>query len=363
MIGALIKEELTRSKEALFWFVLFPTLLTVILSSIFGNIEKNLNFNVGIFGNSKIIDKITENLSDSNQFNFIQLNENFEEALLSGKVDVVIKIPDNFDSQFQRSLILSKTNLFKPIRVELVYIPEKDESKITKDVISQILTTMDIEYFKVSSSWKEAKVRYVEKTSTFNYYEYLFPAVIVMSIMSVVFFGYTPGISFLKKRGVLKRFAVTPYSLNKFYLSYTIIAVIQVFSGLILLYIVEASVYKVNVFNHFQNTIFYSLFGIIVFLALGYMMAVLFKNPESTVVLGNILFQVFMFMGGFYFNVKNSSPIISFISSVIPSTYIVDALRIPYGYSVYKNHILVPSLWLLFSILIIFLKRNKINDL
>lgn len=65
-----------------------------------------------------------------------------------------------------------------------------------------------------------------------------------------------------------------------------------------------------------------------------------------------------MFAGGFYFDVRNAG-VISVISKIIPSTYLVDGIRFSFGYSVYKNHILVPFIWLLGSIVLSVVLDNK----
>ncbi|MBO8161256.1 MAG: ABC transporter permease [Thermosipho sp. (in: Bacteria)] len=360
MVKYLLKLEIFRSKESTFWFIIFPILLTFILSSIFGNMEANVSFDVGIMGESKLFENMIKELEKTGQFSFFKVND--LELLREKDLDVVIEFPENFDEDFQKSLLLSKTNLFRPIKVRIYYIPQRNDSEIAKDVFEDIFSTFDVKFYENIGVWKEVKIKLFEQISEFNYYEYLFPAIIVMMIMSVAFFGYTNGISYFKREGVLKRLSCTPYSLKRFYLDYTVVSIVQIFLSLSIFFIFEMLIYKVNVFIGFFNTIFFVTLGMAVFLSLGYFLASVVKNPETNVVLGNILFQVFMFAGGFYFNVKDVK-IIGDIAKLIPSTYIVDGLRKSFGFSVYENHLFVPFVWLIVSIFAAFVfgSRKEIN--
>ncbi|ONN27745.1 ABC transporter [Thermosipho affectus] len=333
MFKALLKIEFLRSKEATFWFVLFPILLTLLLTSIFGNLEKRIRFKIGVIGNSSVLDVFKD------YFNIVKIEK--IEQFIEKNLDIVVVLEENFDQKFQKALFLSKTKLFEPLEVDVYYIPGKLDSKIAKDVF--ISAFSKVNYLM----GRDIPIKIIEKNKNIRYQEFLYGAILVMNIMSVVFFGYLTNISFYERRGVLKRLSVTPY--NRFYLTFTMVAFLQILLSCVIFSIFDYFVYGVNIFNY--NVWFYVLFGSMVFLSFGYMLSKMFKNPETTIVLGNIFFQVFMFVGGFYFNVDNVK-FISTISKIIPSTYLVDGIRASYGYSIYNNHIFVPLAWFVLSVVI-----------
>ncbi|SHH31779.1 ABC transporter permease [Thermosipho atlanticus] len=360
MIKYLLKLEILRSKEATFWFIIFPILLTFILSSIFGEMDRNIRFKVGVMGNSTLLENLFDELRETKQFEIKQV-QNIDK-LLTGELDIIVKIPKDFDFKFHKAFLLSKTTLFKPINLIIYYVSNRDDSTIARDIFYNIFSTFDIEFYKRTNNWNEVSIKVIKKTKgDISYYEFLFPSIIVMIIMSVAFFGYTNGITNFKRQGILKKIASTPYSLKRFYFSYTLVSIVQIFFSLVIFFIFESVVYHINVFDNFSNTLFYTSLGTTVFLSIGYFLANVIKNPETNVVLGNILFQVFMFAGGFYFDVKNIK-IIGQISKYIPSTYIVDGIRKSFDYSQYGDHLTIPVLWItifLFFSLIFGVKENE----
>ncbi|EKF48616.1 ABC transporter family protein [Thermosipho africanus H17ap60334] len=349
MFQALFKIEFLRSKEATFWIIVFPILLTILLTSIFGDIEKNVKFRIGYIGENKFI----ENLKD----HFEVLKVKKVEEIVEKNLDAVIVFEDNFDLKLQRALILSKTKLFKPVNVEIFYT-DKEYSKVVKDILVNIFSSLN-----ALNSEKEVKLKVNERKKSISYSQFLYASILVMNIMSVTFFSFTSQISFYKRRGLLRRLKCTPYSLGKFYFVYALVSLVQIVFASIIFTLFDFLVYGVK--PDVLNVSIYMLFGSVVFLSLGYMIASLIENPDTIVVLGNILFQVFMFAGGFYFDVRNAG-IIGTLSKIIPSTYLVDGIRKSFGYSVYENHFLIPLIWVIFSISIVSLssiiKRKKASS-
>ncbi|MBB6062395.1 ABC-2 type transport system permease protein [Thermosipho japonicus] len=349
MFQALFKIEFLRSKEATFWFIIFPILLTILLTSIFGDIEKNAKFRIGYIGENRFV----KNLED--YFEVLKIEK--VEEIVGKNLDAVVVFEDNFDTKLQRALFLSKTKLFKPVNVEIFYT-DKEYSKVVKDILVNIFSSLN-----ALNSDKEVKLKVIKREKSISYSQFLYASILVMNIMSVTFFGFSSQISFYKRQGLLRRINCTPYSLGKFYFVYALVSLLQIVFANIIFTLFDFFVYGVKA--DFLNISIYTLFGSVVFLSLGYMMASLIENPETIVVLGNILFQVFMFAGGFYFDVKNAG-IIGILSKIIPSTYLVDGIRKSFGYYAYKNHFLIPLIWVVFSISFVALsniiKRKKASS-
>lgn len=58
VLDGLYKQLFLRSKETIFWLVVFPTILFLILTSIFGNVEQNVTVKIAIIGDSEILKRV-----------------------------------------------------------------------------------------------------------------------------------------------------------------------------------------------------------------------------------------------------------------------------------------------------------------
>lgn len=271
MFKYLLKLELLRSREATFWFIVFPILLSLLLTSIFGNIKERVKFRIGVIGKSSILESFKE------YFEIIEI-KNLDE-FLEKNLDIVVVLPQDFDVKVQKAIFLQRTKLFKPVDVDVYYVPGDMGSKIAKSVFVSVLSGV--------GNIKKQKIEIIEKNQKGRYQDFLYGAIIVMNIMSVTFFGYMTSISYYKRNGLLKRLSVTPY--NHFYLTFTFVSFVQILISCAIFSVFDFLVYKVDVLD--ANILFYILYGSLVFLSFGYMLTRVIRNPETSVVLGNIFFK------------------------------------------------------------------------
>ncbi|PHJ12734.1 ABC transporter, partial [Fervidobacterium sp. SC_NGM5_O18] len=147
---SLFKQFFLRSKESVFWLVIFPTILFLILTTIFGNVEENVELKVKILGESKMLEKV---FSDIKQFQteFVTFTDEAEKLskfkelnneLRSGKIHAYAVLPRNFDSEFSIATILQKTKLQRKVEVNIYYVPVRQESKLAGDILSSVFNSL-----------------------------------------------------------------------------------------------------------------------------------------------------------------------------------------------------------------------------
>ncbi|PLV59114.1 ABC transporter permease [Thermotoga sp. KOL6] len=349
LIVSILKNDYFRNKGTLFWNFIFPIVLYLILVSIFGGMPSSMNLRIGIVGDSKILKSVFDNLPSG--IKVIEIEEP-EKALKYGRVDACIIIPENFDSLFSQALFLSKTKVRVPVRITVAYAAERQESIALANIISSILESLDLQIRKL----KEVKVEYKKKErENINYSHFVFPAILLVGIMSVGLFTVPYQLVLYKEQGILKRLLASP--LSKYgYLVVLIVcglfAMTMTSTGIMVLARVVYGVSRLSL-NFFGGV----LFSFLTFLSISFLMVSLFKSFSALGAASQVFNQIFMFMGGFYFDVSNVPwPLKAFVLGN-PATYLVDYLRGNLGYKmIYSNHLLVPVIWIAVS-LILFLFR------
>lgn len=358
VLDALFKQLFIRSKEAVFWLVVFPTILFLILTSIFGNVQQNVTIKVAVIGESHVLKKVFDSVQQiSAKFFPHSERKRFDEYLkaLEGETfDVLLVLPEGFDSAYSRALLLRRTKLFRPVTVDVHYVPVREGSKLAFNMVKGILDALDI-HSKVEMEIHNLSTRRVD------YNTFIFPGVVGMALLSVYLFGFMNDLIWLNRKKIIKRLAISPFSLLKLYLFVALVNLTSLILGLSLLTLV-AWIKGVDVATYLPSLIVNSLVSALVltFLTLA---VLIFENRSSALVaFQQIFFQVQMFAGGFYFPLKQIPPFVQAVARFLPITYTVDAMRKVVGLnSITSNHYVVPLIYLLFSILVVIVGIKRLH--
>uniref|UniRef100_A0A7C4GM67 ABC transporter permease n=1 Tax=Fervidobacterium thailandense TaxID=1008305 RepID=A0A7C4GM67_9BACT len=358
VLDGLYKQLFLRSKEAIFWLVVFPTILFLILTSIFGNVEQNVTVKVAIIGESEILERAFSGIQQiSPKFFPYSKKEKIKEylkALERETFDVLVVLPEGFDAIYSRALLLRRTKFFKPVTVEVHYIPVRDGSKLAFEMVRGILDTLDVQD-------RVEMVIHNLSTRRVDYNNFIFPGVVGMAWLSVYLFGFMNDMLWLNRRKMIKRLSVSPFNLLKIYLFVAIVNLTSLVLGISILTFV-AWLKGVDVVSYLPSLIFNSLISALVltFLTLA---VLVFENRSSAIVaFEQIFFQVQMFAGGFYFPLKQIPSFVQVVARFLPITYTVDSVRKVMGLnSIANNHYLVPLVYLLISISVVITGMKKFH--
>ncbi|ACM22485.1 MULTISPECIES: ABC transporter permease [Thermotoga] len=353
LIVSIFKNDYLRDKGAIFWNFLFPLLLYLILVSIFGNMGSNMNLKIGIVGKSETLESVLRSLPSG--IEVVEVKD-VEQDLKYGKVDVCVVLPENFDSLFTRALLLSRTKLSMPVEVEVFYAPERRESVILANVVANILESLDLHVRKVS----KVKVEYRRKEKQdFNYSHYVFPAILLVGVMSVGLFTVPYQIALHREQGVMKRLFVSPLRSYHYLISTMICGFFAMVISSSLITVFAKILYGVSVSG--SSFLIGVAVSFLTFLSISLLMVSLFKSFSALNAASQVFNQVFMFMGGFYFDVSNISWPLKVLVVGNPATYLVDYLRGCLGYkTVYTNHFLVAILWVVVSLVLFSLNWRRV---
>ncbi|KAF2956964.1 ABC transporter permease [Marinitoga sp. 38H-ov] len=352
-----------REFDTFFWSFLFPLILFIILVSIFGNPnELNIKkFNVGIVYekninilSKSILSKTFDNMP-MNKMEIKSLNEAIEK-LKSKKLDAVLFIPKTL-------------TLIKDINpsVDLYYVEGISSSNISKDIIKIFMDYVNIEMIKrikkVNDDIKIEKLSVTSLREEFSYKDYIFPGILILSIMSVAFFNIPFNILFSREKGINKRFLLIPIKGTSYFFTVIISSILMVLISSIFV-IIEGIL--MNISNKFLTMSFfiYYIFALLVLFSIGLIFVSISKKLSTSMVIINILFQISMFLGGLYFPIFNLPWIIKWYVYINPVTYLVEGMRRLVGFNIapFSNIwiYLVPLIWLMLSVFLFSLNYKKV---
>ena len=369
-----------RDFNGIFWPFVFPLFLFFVLTSVFwsGGSTESVSFKVGVVFEERLVGfaEFLNQVLKAVQPEPFQLTEydTLEKALedlKKKKLDVVLKVPSGFSGRLTW-VVLTKQDRNLP-ELEVHCLKAHQESEMAAQLLQTIFEQANLEFFKranvvrsyVEVQIQEKPVSNVEE-SDFHYPTYLFPAVILMSWLAICLFNLPLNILYNREVGINKRFFTCGVKPFEYFTSLLLSMGFIMMISCVLIYVFGMMVYRVQPSCLSLEFILKLLFTMVVFFGLGMMITALFKKSSSALVVSQIMNQILMFLGGFYFPLLNfglPKPL-EWICLALPTTYLVEDLRKSLGQNVYSFSILhtflVPSVWFVLSLVLFVVNFKRV---
>lgn len=362
-----------RERNYLFWCLAFPVLLMIILITIFSSLYevKRVNFDIYLMKNesrefSNIIYNIFDELSKGENkifnlkvFRDISIKENLLEDLKKGKTNLIVEIPEGFDS-----LVISNITMrmfgatVNPVPIKVYTLRHNISSQSASMVVKSIIDRMNLEFVKRMTKVNEYKVKseILGSRKGFSYVDFIFPGMIIIAIFFTGLFGVSQELAWYGEGKILKRFQLTPISPLNFFLSYFLSRFYFFILQILALSFVGKVIYKSSVNPFSFYFIFYVFLTMLTISTFGFFISALAKNTNSANIIGQILNFPLQFLGGIYFPVNDVPWFIKWIVIINPITYLASGIRdtlgiMPSPYPICLT-ILVPLAYTLVFLLI-----------
>ena len=351
-----------RERVTLFWFLVFPMFLLVVLTLIFSGLGNagSTHFSVAIVnmepssGGSTdyatLVESVFEQAAAPSEegkeplFSLVKpapdedkdaFIEREQKAVRLGDLAAVIVIPEGFNQQLMQSIVGAGAGTANKI---IVYQDEANAgSQMATSIIEQIISGIDREILTRTGQFDEAKAIPTETIWIGNaggelpYVDFLLPGIILMGFFVTGLFGVPGSILFARDRQILRRYWVTPLTtpryLAGFALGHVGLCVVQFFC----LYILGRFAFGASLDFAHPAPLLFLLLGSVTFLAFGFFIASLAKTPNSGMAIANVLNMPMMFLGGLFFPVGGLPLVLRVIVFVNPLTYLSDGLRMSLG--------------------------------
>ena len=288
--------EFLRDRSALAWNILFPVLIIVGFSLVFGD-KRQILYKAGIIGNGAAASEDRmKDFQKTRYVDFISFKSPDQalDKLLHHRIDIVV---NPGEEKFWTSRTSPKG-----------YIAER------------LLKASSV---KGEPVFKKQSITGVE----IPYIEWLFPGVLGMNIMFSALFGVGYVVVTYRKNGVLKRMSVTPLRPLEFLTS-------QVLSRMYLLLLTTAVVfvgcklmYGFQVRGSYLALILIFCMGGISMISLALVVASRSGSEEFAGGVLNMISWPMMFLSEVWFSLEGAEPWVIRLSRVFPLTQMVEAMR------------------------------------
>jgi len=369
-----------RERITLFWSLFFPVFVLVLLSAIFGGAdeERYMRFHIGLVN----LDREAEHADFSNMVEqaFAHLAEpkaegreqlfvlntpgeeedpeafldRTREALRQGHLAAVVVIPAGFSETVGAAL--HGTAAFLQAEVKLLYNHGDSGSELAASIVEQVLADLNRQVLvqanlyerdqevPASSSWvgtADGAVRYVD---------FLLPGVVLMAFLTNGLFGVPGSILYARDERILRRYWVTPFTVRKYLVAYSMATLAMCALQLALLWALGSGAFGARVPLAAPLPGLYLLLSAVTFLALGFIIASLSKTANAGMSIANILNMPMLFLSGIFFPVTGLPVALQVIVYANPVTYLVDGLRVSLDVGAGKlppwSTVVVPLLWI-----------------
>ncbi|NMH68210.1 ABC transporter permease [Bacillus sp. RO3] len=310
-----------RNKQVIFFTLLFPVILMVALGSFAGG-GNSVSLNVGIIdGDQTEASKNLKDLFNQNEGIETAIYENVKtgkEAVRSGDIQLLMEIPEGYEANLDEQ--------DKAFSLP-VYYNEKNltTSELGLTVVNGIIDQHSKDLVDYQPLVTVEKIGI--EALNLRYVDFLVPGIVAMMIMSNNMNGVAGQISAWRERGILRRMQGTRLKASTFIAAQITARLTLNGTQALLVVLIADLIFDINVAGSWLAMIFFIILGTLAFMALGFIIAGLAKNPESAGPIAGFVTFPMLFLGGVFFPINNMPELIQPIVKVLPIAHLSSALR------------------------------------
>jgi len=378
-----------RERITLFWFLIFPVFMLVLLSLIFGQIgqEGEINLDVAWInrdaggedpgGFTTAVESVFERLGTEQapgQLPLFTLHrpdpgedlDTFLEEQLTllrrGRWDAVIVLPSGFGQALYAG-IAGAVEPGEGTAPLSVYMSETSvASTMAAEIIEQVLGEVDREIlartgrFDPSLAVESETVWLGASDEETRYVDFLLPGIVLMGFFVNGLFGVPGAILFNRDRKVLRRYWVTPLSVPRYFAGFALGHLALCGLQFTLLYLLGRYGFGATISFAQPAAALTLLLAALTFMAFGFLIASLVRTANAGMATANILNMPMMFLSGMFFPVAGLPAFLKAVVYANPVSYLVVGLRTSVGVesSSYAPALLVgvPLGWIALSVVV-----------
>ncbi|GIQ67742.1 ABC transporter permease [Xylanibacillus composti] len=160
-----------------------------------------------------------------------------------------------------------------------------------------------------------------------RYIDFLVPGIVAMMIMNANLNGVAGQISAWRERGILRRMQSTTLKAWQFIAGQITARLLLNGSQALIVLLVGYLVFGTQVNGRWLELILFVILGTLTFMAIGFIIAGLAKNPESAGPIAGFISFPLLFLGGIFFPISNMPAWLQPIVQLIPISHLTTAMR------------------------------------
>ena len=378
-----------RERITLFWLLVFPVFILVLLTLIFSRIgqQGEINFDIALVnldggssdpaGVVSTIVSVFEGLARpeaSGQEPVFTLHrpgggvgldaflEGELTSLRRGDRAAVIAIPAGFGEAVLRTTGPSMDEPSAPVRLTVYMSETSVASEMATEIIDQVLAGIDRELlvrsgrFDPSLEVQSETLWLGQSDEETRYIDFLLPGIVLMGFFVNGLFGVPGAILFNRDRKVLRRYWVTPLSVARYLAGFSIGHLALCCLQFTILFLLGRYALGATVSFARPGAALTLFLASITFLAFGFLIASLARTANAGMATANVLNMPMMFLSGMFFPVAGLPPFLKAVVYANPISYLINGLRASLGVesSLFSPTLLVgvPLGWIALSVLV-----------
>ncbi len=312
-------KEFVRDRMAMFWTLAFPIFFIIIFGLIFSGVD-NTSFDVGLamedHGRAGLA--LEQALKSVTALNIAEgARADLLARLKDGKLRAVLVGPDG---------VSAAVSAGQPAQGATYYDPSSQTTaQIVLTIVSRVVQAVDqnLTQRPILLSVNQVPIT----ANNLSEIDFLLPGILAMSLMQLGLFATAPALVQLREQQVLRRIGATP--LPRATLLAAQVAHRLTIGGVqtLLILLIGALAFKVNIMGNLGMLLGFVLLGALMFVAMGYLISGLARTQDSVTGMTQLLNFPMMFLSGVFFPVHLVPAWIRPVVSIMPLTYLADALR------------------------------------
>jgi ABC-2 type transport system permease protein len=285
----------SRDRQSIFFTLFFPITFMAIFGLASSGGEEPIGIGIVDHAANDFSARFIETL-DANPIFAVSVDseESLRQQVVDGDMALVLVLPERFDGGSPADLTL------------LVDAAQARQAAMLRPLVEQAL--LDVERSQ-------------------RYIDFLVPGLLALTIMQISVAGSGYNIVEYRRKGILKRLFVTPIRPSQFITGIVIARLVITVIQVAFLLTAAVLLLKVPVEGNLLELFVLILMGSSVFLSLGFWMGSMAKTQQAIMLLGNLVTLPQFFLAGVFFPVDSMPGLLQPIASVLPLTFLVDAVR------------------------------------
>lgn len=311
-------KSLIRDGMALFWFLAFPVLFTVLFGFIFSN-QGQSTFNVGLAAppGDRLAAGLKAGLEGVEAFKVTagSLDEELA-ALKKGGRDIVVEIPEGAGAALDMGTM---------VEIRVHYDAGREQTgRMLHAAVSEMANEAERRFTGrprlLSTSLKPYQA------DTHKYIDFLLPGILSMALMQLGLFGAFDVLS-LREQKVLRSLGATPLPRAFFLGAEILVRLLLSLVQLGIIVVIGVLFFGVNITGNWFAIAGLVLLGATTFIAMGYMLISFSRTVESGQGLVQFVQFPMMFLSGIFFPIEIMPKFLAPVIKAMPLTYLGDAMR------------------------------------
>lgn len=315
-----------RDRASLFWTFAFPIIFVILFGSIFSG--RATTFNVGWADEDRT--PASEQLRDAFANVSILVLKDADQAsaldqMRDGSLDAVVVVPTGLGAAMTPRNGGATDSPGSPFQLTLYTDPSRQTASTTvEQIVSQVVGGLNLSLAGVPPAIGVSAQAL--QTQNISAAAYFVPSILAMALMQLGVFAAIPLVA-QREKGILKRLNATPLPRATLVGSNVLMRLLIALVQTVVILGIGAVMFGVAIVGNLLVAFGLIVLGALTFLSIGYVIASYARTEESANALTSVVQFPLMFLSGIFFPIAFMPEWLRPVASVMPLTYLGDALR------------------------------------